>query len=190
MDKYQCFTELAACEERGKDYDFDIRLRTDSRVAIIAPHGGGIEPETSSIAEQISEVGFSLYCFKGLKPRGNRDLHITSHNFDEPECLALVANHEWVVAIHGCAEVGERVLLGGLDKALIADLSAALTEAGIPAETTGHSYAGEHQRNICNRGLRNAGVQFEISLPFRRSIKVLLFVKVVQSVLVRQNNAA
>ena len=113
MDRYSCFSELAAREARGADYEICARRQAASRVAVIAPHGGGIEPETSRIAESIAGAEFSLYCFLGLKRTGNRVLHITSHNFDEPECLGLIAEHDWVLAIHGCQESGERTFLGG-----------------------------------------------------------------------------
>ena len=122
MDAYKCFADLKAHEARGKDYEVDVRCRDGAQVVVIAPHGGGIEPETSKIANAIAGAEFSLYCFRGLKPVGNTRLHITSHNFDEPECLALLAKHQSVLAIHGCAESGERVFLGGRDKVVAAEL--------------------------------------------------------------------
>ena len=67
MDEYSCFVELAAREERGVDYEICARRKATSRVAVIAPHGGRIEPETSRIAENIAGAEFSLYCFLGLK---------------------------------------------------------------------------------------------------------------------------
>jgi len=188
VDTYSSFADLAAHEVRGRDYDLLVRHRNGTRVVIIAPHGGGIEPETARIAKGIAGAEFSLYCFKGLKRNGNGRLHITSHSFDEPECLSLIAKHQWVLAIHGCADAGERVFLGGLDKSLIADLSTALEAVGIRAETSGHEYTGVHPLNICNRGARGAGAQFELSLPFRRDDRVLVFVETVRSVLAGRQN--
>ena len=190
MDRYSCFSDLAAREARGADYEICARRQAASRVAVIAPHGGGIEPETSRIAVNIAGAEFSLYCFLGLKRTGNRVLHITSHNFDEPECLGLIAEHDWVLAIHGCQEPGERAFLGGLDKPFIRDLASALHAAGIPVELTGHSYLGKRPHNICNRGARSTGAQFELSLPFRRGNRVPLFVEVVREVLARIQYAA
>lgn len=185
MDRYSCFSELAASEARRADYEICVRRQAASQVAVIAPHGGGIEPETSRIAESIAGAEFSLYCFLGLKRVGNQALHITSHNFDEPECLGLIAEHDWVLAIHGCEEPGERAFLGGLDELFIDDLASALRAAGIPVKSTGHSYPGKHTHNICNRGARSIGVQFELSLPFRRGNRLPLFIKVVREVLAR-----
>ena len=187
MAEYTCFSELAACEERGADYEICIRRQPASRVAVIAPHGGGIEPETSNIAESIAGAEFSFYCFRGLKRKGNCVLHITSHKFDEPECRRLIAEHDWVLAIHGCKETDERAFLGGLDKPFIRDLASALHAADIRVETTGHPYPGIHPRNICNRGARSIGAQFELSLPFRQGNRVPLFIEVVRKVLARNH---
>src|SRR3990167_9529066 len=76
VDTYSSFADLAAHEVRGRDYDLLVRHRNGTRVVIIAPHGGGIEPETARIAKGIAGAEFSLYCFKGLKRNGNGRLHI------------------------------------------------------------------------------------------------------------------
>lgn len=157
-------------------------------VAIIAPHAGGIEPLTGSIAQDIAGTEFSFYCFKGLKKTGNRDLHITSHCFDEPHAIELISCHQWVVAIHGCNAEGERVFLGGRDQALITDLALHLNSAGIIAEASGHQYAGSDLNNICNRGKSSTGVQFELSLSFRKAARISAFIATVRSVLLSRQN--
>jgi len=188
VDTYSCFSELADHETRGKDYDLVIRSRLGSDVAVIAPHGGGIEWLTCTVAEQIAGTNFSLYCFRGLKRTGNNTLHLTSHHFDEPECLDLIARHPLVLAVHGCIGSGEEIFSGGLDEPLISDLTSALTEAGIRTEQNGHPYPGINPRNICNRGERNAGAQLELSAPFRQSKSLPLFVEVVRRVLMAARN--
>ena len=45
-DKYKDFADLAAHEGEGADYQVRSEVRR-SATAIIAPHGGGIEPGTS-----------------------------------------------------------------------------------------------------------------------------------------------
>jgi len=53
MDRYESFDELCKHAIEGRDF----RIRTASRpgqVAVIAPHGGGIEPGTSELAEAIA----------------------------------------------------------------------------------------------------------------------------------------
>src|SRR3990172_5638797 len=104
VDRYSNYTELAASEKEGKDFKRVVCARAGALVAVIAPHPGRIEPKTGIIAQRIAGTEFSLYCFCGRKRNGNRTLHITSPNFDEPECVKLVANHRWILAIHGCKE--------------------------------------------------------------------------------------
>lgn len=182
MDKYLRYTELRRSETEGIDYNKIVRDIPGASVVVIAPHAGAIEPMTGSIAQDIAGSEYSFYCFCGLKKANNRDLHITSHNFDEPECVKLISVHQWVVAIHGCKEQGERIFLGGLDNELILDLVMQLKLVGIDAETSGHKYLGENPQNICNRGKSNAGVQFELSRSFREGPNVHAFVKAVRQV--------
>jgi len=72
-----------------------------SNTIIVAPHGGAIEPGTSEVAREVANNDLSLAIFEGIKPRNNDRLHITSTNFDEPRCVALVQESDTVVAIHG-----------------------------------------------------------------------------------------
>ena len=44
-------------------------------------------PLSDAIAAAIAGTDFSYYCFRGCKPEKNGRLHITSHRFDEPECV-------------------------------------------------------------------------------------------------------
>lgn len=88
-DKYPDFDTLSRNERAGVDFRILVR-RAMSAFALVAPHGGGIEPGTSEIADGIAALEWSLYAFEGLKPSGNADLHITSTRFDEPMCLELV----------------------------------------------------------------------------------------------------
>src|SRR5580704_3841422 len=97
-DKYRSFPELAAAETQG---GYEVRTRYSGATLILAPHGGGIEPGTSELAEAIAGDDHSLYLFEGMKQRNNRDLHITSTNFDERECMTALHRSDRVVAIHG-----------------------------------------------------------------------------------------
>ncbi len=186
MDKYTNFGQLQALETEGNDYAILIRLREGSRTAVIAPHGGGIEPRTAELAEAIAGSEFNLYCFRGLKQSGNSVLHITSHRFDEPRCLALLANQDIVVALHGCSKVGERVLLGGRDQRLVVDLAKALEAVGIIAEVSGHEFPGQEATNVCNRSATGMGAQIEMSMSFRVGPNAEKLVKVVRDVLETQ----
>ena len=89
-DAYQNFAALRRHEFEWIDFRVVVEDR-HSPVAIVAPHGGKIEPGTSQIATAIAGLDYSLYCFEGIKRTGNARLHVTSSNFDEHRCLALIA---------------------------------------------------------------------------------------------------
>jgi phage replication-related protein YjqB (UPF0714/DUF867 family) len=169
LSKYGCYAELARGEILGADYQIRTLERSASEVLLIAPHGGLIEVGTSEIAELIAGEDFSLFAFEGLKPHGsNRDLHITSHRFDHPACLGLVARAQLVLSVHGC--LGDtRIHIGGLDAPFRAALADCLAQAGFPVEPESVRYPGRHPLNICNRGARGQGAQIEVTYDLRRS---------------------
>ncbi len=167
VGKYASFAELAQHERHGTDFRVRRIERSGSRTIILAPHGGKIEEGTSEIAALIAGAEHSLFCFEGLKPFGcNRDLHITSHRFDHPECLDMAARRDIVVSVHGCVGRG-RIFLGGLDDELSGRLSVGLETEGYSVITEGHRYPGRHPLNICNRGLRGRGAQLELTHDLR-----------------------
>jgi phage replication-related protein YjqB (UPF0714/DUF867 family) len=159
-DKYGSFDELLRAEREGIDFRIRV-MRRETSVAIIAPHGGKIEPGTSELAEAI--------CFEGLQKRPHRDLHITSANFREPRCEELVVACDRVVAVHGRG-VRERqsVEVGGLDTDLRDAICRSLQDAGYSAEVvTSGGLAALSPANICNRGARRRGVQLEVARGLR-----------------------
>lgn len=167
MSKYGSLAELAAAERLGLDYRVWTSGPVGSDVLIIAPHGGLIEAGTSEIARLIAGENYRLFSFEGLKPRGsNRDLHITSHRFDHPECVALASRANVVLSIHGCLGA-TRIHIGGLDTQLADELAGSLRTAGFPIEPASERYPGRHPLNICNRGLRGKGAQLEITYDLR-----------------------
>ena len=167
-DAYSCYEDLSRCQVRGEDYR--IRLfRGSSGIAVMAIHGGGIEPGTTEIAEALAAGGHSFYTFSGLKPSGNADLHITSRQFDEPGGAALAAQARTVLTIHGCKEGEPLVYIGGRDDRLKQILKRSLQRAGFKVEQTPR-FPGRHPRNICNRCRSGRGVQLEISAGLRRSL--------------------
>ena len=185
---YRGYADLARAQTRGRDYEIVVERKPESRIAVIAPHGGGIENGTSEIARAIAGSDFSLYLFEGRRPSRNYlALHLTSHYFDEPECLELIASCRYVVAIHGCAGPEPRVLLGGLDVELCAELGLAIDAAGVAALTRGHRFPAVHPNNICNRGARGRGVQLEVTESLRVA-DTSAFVTAVRSVLLSRDD--
>jgi phage replication-related protein YjqB (UPF0714/DUF867 family) len=173
-DKYQNFASLAAAEPAAA---FSISVRdAGTPIAIAAPHGGKIELGTSEIARAVAADDLSYYVFEGFKAHGNRDLHITSANFDEPQCLCLLRAAYTVVTVHGEDSEHEVVYLGGRDLAALASLRRTLAECGFTArEHANPRLQGVHPSNICNIGRSGAGVQLELSRGLRRSLFASLF---------------
>jgi phage replication-related protein YjqB (UPF0714/DUF867 family) len=164
----RCFADLANAYTEGTDYRVYLQPRPGSTVAIVAPHGGGIEFGTSEIARAIAGDEFNLYLFEGCRPSGNyKALHLTSHWFDEPRCLGLLAHCDHVLTVHGCRGDTAQVLIGGLDEALKIDVAETIQAAGTTVRSTDHSYMGREPKNICNRGRRGVGVQLELTRALR-----------------------
>lgn len=167
---YNGFADLERHYRRGRDFEILVTRRPASAVAVIAPHGGGIEEGTSAIARAIAGDDLNLYLFEGRMPGpvNYGALHLTSRLFDEPECLALLGHCQVVVSVHGCKGSEDKVLLGGLDGALKARIAEALAQAGIARELDGHAFPATNPMNICNRGASGRGVQLEVSGSLRR----------------------
>jgi len=183
-DRYSTFAELAKREVIGQDYDVRVVSRTSSKIAIVAPHGGSIERRTSYIATAIAGAEFNLYLFEGLDEAGSfNTLHITSHKFDEPKCLQLIADCTVVVAVHGFSGKAQEVMLGGLDGKLKHRLGTRMALAGVNVHLDEHPYPGLHTNNICNRGRLARGIQLELSDGIRGGSDEAAVIRSVRSVL-------
>lgn len=66
IDAYKNFAELEQTEKEDEDYTIFYR-EVDSEIAVIAVHGGGIEPGTIDIADALAGCDYTFYAFKGLK---------------------------------------------------------------------------------------------------------------------------
>lgn len=169
-DRYDSFAALAAREIEGVDYRICVTERA-SPIAIVAPHGGLIEPGTSQIAAAIAADRLSLYCFESLNRANSARLHITSSRFDEPRALALIAASDVVLTIHGRKNGDDNaaIWVGGLHEALRDEIALALAQSGFAAKAVGegHPLSGRDPANICNRGRIGAGVQMELPRALR-----------------------
>ena len=171
MDKYSNFKTLAATEILNQDYRIQIQ-DIGSNITIVAPHGGLIEPRTSLITELISGDLYNHYCFEGLKEKNNQDLHITSHQFDEPSALDLIISSDVIVTIHACKGNEEIIYIGGGFKKLASEIQGALENLNIKI-LKNEKFLGIHPNNICNKGKLKKGVQLEISRGLRDDLKKL-----------------
>jgi phage replication-related protein YjqB (UPF0714/DUF867 family) len=165
---YLSFDELHKAAKEGAD--FRIRLKKGSTgIAVMAPHGGNIEPGTSRIARAVAGEDHSFYAFEGLKRAGNLQLRIPSVRFDEPLGLALANASDTVLAIHGCRQEEAAIFIGGRDDVLGQEVEKALDRVGFKVRSNPR-YPGLNPRNICNRSRRSAGIQLEIPAGLRRLI--------------------
>ena len=171
MDRYSNFEELQAEQTEGRDFRVQVAMREDSAVAVIAPHGGAIELGTSELAVAIAGEELSFANFEGVMAAKNRDLHLTSTNFDEPRCTDVVTRSYAAVAIHGENSQQETVFSGGRDATLSFHIRKALEEAGFTVrEHENPNLQGKSKTNICNRGTSGAGVQLELSRGLRSTL--------------------
>jgi phage replication-related protein YjqB (UPF0714/DUF867 family) len=171
-DRYNSFKELFAAEKEGYDYRIDVTSRT-SETCILAPHGGGIEPGTSEIAAALAAGGkFSSYLFEGVKRTGNKGaLHITSTNFDEPQCVGLLNKSKYAIALHGSDDDDDIIDIGGLNKRLMLQLKESMLQLAFKADIDNSGdHSGIDKRNICNRCICGQGVQIEFPIRVRSEL--------------------
>jgi phage replication-related protein YjqB (UPF0714/DUF867 family) len=169
-DTYKNFKRLSDVEKEGKDYRIWSN-KIKSRIAIVAPHGGGIEPGTSEIAKSIAGDDFTCYLFEGIKSRENKKyLHLTSTNFDEPQGIKICYRSDMVLTVHGAEENDDFVCVGGRNQVLKNKMIQQLKNDGFNAieDTTHHS--GRNAENICNRCQSMEGLQLEISKGLRKKM--------------------
>jgi phage replication-related protein YjqB (UPF0714/DUF867 family) len=170
MDRYADFAELELNEKEGEDYIILFR-KTVSRFAVMAPHGGGIEPGTLDIADSIAGSEHTFYAFKGIKKSGNRIMHISSNRYNEPAALKISGDAFIVVSIHGCKKKEETVFIGGRNEGLKKIIMDALNEAEFAAVISEQpGMRGISPENICNRCICGKGVQLEISRGLREKM--------------------
>ena len=170
MGKYKNFAQMRRHEKEGTDFQIKWR-KTDSTYAIVAPHGGWIEPGTGELADAIAGQDHNYYCFKGIKRKNNTSLHLASDHFDEPEAIALLSTVRTVITLHGCKDERSITHIGGSNKELITKIDTSLTENGFLTNTEPRSYlSGEKKSNLCNRGQTGQGVQLELSHTLRSQL--------------------
>ncbi|MEH6357926.1 MAG: poly-gamma-glutamate hydrolase family protein [Pseudomonadales bacterium] len=188
MDIYANFEELLR-KEGDKAFEISV-LDRQAAATIVAPHGGNIEPGTTELAQLIAGDNFNFYSFIATKEQHSPDLHITSHNFDEPTCLALLKHSQQVITVHGFKFDRAMIYVGGLDQPLKTLIHHTLLAEGLPVADDHPKYQGVNPLNICNRGLSGKGVQLEVSRHLRSSSQAQeAIAKAIQQALKNHNNS-
>ncbi|MFE5852021.1 poly-gamma-glutamate hydrolase family protein [Streptomyces sp. NPDC056500] len=164
-DLYPDYASLAAARTEGVEYTRTAVSPAGATWASIAIHGGGIEAGSGEMAREVAGTTMRHYEFKGLLPSGNQDLHITSSNFDEPMAVDIVDDSARTLSFHGyTGDEGIPITaIGGLDNEMVERVRDALVIRGFRVSDAPSEIAGDHPNNICNRNLRSAGVQLEMS---------------------------
>lgn len=158
--KYSSFKELARTEKPG--VDFKVVYRPGSRLFLIAaPHGGGIEPGSSEIAEAIAGNTHGLYLFHGLK-RDASVLFVPSVSFDEPELARVTKTYGTIIAVHVIPGSDRLIYVGGKNRQLADAIMRALTTAGFDAKPLTQSSTAFATANLINK-TAVGGVQIELS---------------------------
>ena len=140
-----------------------------SGIAVMAPHGGGIEFGTNQMAQAIADPEHTFWAFNGIKKTGNRILHITSTRFDAPDALRIALAAQTVITLHGCHGDASVVYVGGRHGPLKVHLRQNLLEAGFNARISKkEGLRGESFLNLCNRCPTGNGVQLEITTGLRK----------------------
>ena len=169
-DKYRNYAQLSQNERQDVDYTIFHR-EGPSPIAVMAPHGGGIEPGTIDIADSMAGCDHTFYAFKGLKKINNKVLHISSNRFDEALGVQISENALMVISVHGSRFRTETVHVGGKNQRLKQKITHALTAAGFNAEISKiPGLKGISPENICNRCKGREGVQLEISRGLREKM--------------------
>ncbi|WP_285765787.1 poly-gamma-glutamate hydrolase family protein [Peribacillus sp. SI8-4] len=168
---YTSFAELTKNEQKCIDYCIRPYHRNPA-IAILAIHGGNIEPGTSEIALALGEkLGASTYSFEGLKRRGNSILHIKSDLFDEPAGVSMAANAQTALTIHGHRNDEDSfIYMGGRNEIFKNLIKQSLDSAGFQTYEAPKHLLGMGAKNITNTCKIGAGVQLELSTKLRKSL--------------------
>lgn len=167
-DTYPSLEELVRCEPAA-DFRFVI-LDRRSPVTIVAPHGGRIEPGTSQVAQTIVGGEWNFFAFEGLKARGNSALHITSTRFRHPELERLLNCSSVGVSVHGMAEPGLRIEVGGLNAGLVELVALELRRERFDVHEAPPSRSARNPQNFINL-VPAGGIQLEISQELRTLLR-------------------
>lgn len=182
------------CRE-GASYDVSLAATApDMTMAVIAPHGGGIEPNTDDIALGLAaELGLPHFVFVahaadscldkygGPERSNHRALHITSVHFNDARAESLMRSVNRGIAIHGHGGPN-KICVGGITPALrtafksyydsyarqYSPSGATAVIATADADCAG--ITGTAAANISNRSRVGAGLQLEMSATFRAEL--------------------
>ena len=164
---FRSYRQLRSHAQRGRDYRVFVR-KGQTGLLVMAPHGGGIEPGTDTLASALAGRWHAFYGLVGRMTRGNARLRLPSHRFDEPAARRMTQAASWVLTLHGRRGADGVIRVGGRDRKGGLVFQRQLQQAGFKARHFGRkTLAGRHPANLCNRGRSGRGVQLEIARDLR-----------------------
>lgn len=171
QDRYKDLSELRARLRSGKH--FRIRaLDRKSKITVVSPHGGRIEPGSSRLARVIAGDDLNFFDFQGLTRFFPRpvDLHVTSTRFRDEILDRLLAQSLTAVSIHGMGTEGKgQIWVGGLNEEAKSLVAASLTGLGFAIDCDSPKYRGRSAKNFVNFPPQK-GLQLELSDDVMRSL--------------------
>ena len=168
-DMYNSVEDLLATERRN--VVIENRIAGRSRIAVLAPHAGAIEPLTGELARAIAGKVHRFYEFQGKAAVNNFRLHVASTRFDEPLLQSVLRGARTAIAIHGAAGDEDAVtLIGGVNRRLVEVVRACLEQAGFAVMDAPVQLAAVDPRNLVNR-VPEGGVQLELTRRLREDLR-------------------
>ena len=175
-DKYESFKQLRESCEWNKDYSIDM-INNNSPISVIAIHGGGVEAGTTEVARALAMKGhYNYYSFIGerngrLDCPGNLELHITSNKFLDTWCLEVVGSSIATISVHGADEIESLCYVGGKNFIHAKFIKDELRLIGVNVpDIIREGLEGYSPLNICNRNMKNMGIQLELSQGLRKQM--------------------
>jgi phage replication-related protein YjqB (UPF0714/DUF867 family) len=167
-EPFQDFTELVLNAVKERDYRLTV-VNRGADATIVAVHGGGIDPLTSELATAIAGEEHNLYDFRGIRPRGNEELRIPAHRFDEMRLRELLRHSRLGLSILGVEGTEMVAHLGGRNRCLKHILTGRLSEAGFDVRGPAGPGAAHDPTRFVNWS-SEGGVQMELPQALRGSM--------------------
>lgn len=167
-DTFKSLASLKQSLNEGQDFSISVVDR-DSRVTVVSPHGGKIEPGTSELARALAERGYNLFDFQALSDNAGRTGHVTSTNFRDARLTSLLNKSTVCVSFHRMRDRHRTIYLGGKNQRLKEIAARSLKEAGFRCTTDPPRLKGVESDNFVNLA-QDKGLQVEIPVLLADSL--------------------
>lgn len=166
-DTYNSYEEMSIIE--NSNFKTEFVYNELKYISLIAIHGGMIEKYTDNLVKEIAKIiGCNYFTFESKDKNDNLRLHITSTRFNNPICESIVKESFFTISIHGADEEEDIIYVGGLDYYFINIIKNNLNENNFNVPNKIRSgLKGVSKYNICNKNIRNMGIQLEVSEGYR-----------------------